>query len=187
MRRRPRGSGCRRTDALGGFEVTAARLGSWVSAAALAALLGVACGGGETEGAAEGKAAQGEAAPAWTVEATPSPGAAVKPQSEAVPQPVSRELPADFPEDVPQYPGAEIVGVRSAAGQGVSVSLTTADDVEKVASHFADGFAAQGWATDIKRMPEGKAIFAEKDNRTCSAIVRSGDTGTLVDLIVIVR
>jgi hypothetical protein len=164
--------------------VTAARLGSWVCAAALAALLGVACGGGETEGAA---GEQAEPAPAWTVEATPSPGAAVKPQAAAVAQPVSRELPADFPEDIPQYPGAEILGVRTAAGQGVSVSLATADDVEKVASYYADGFAAQGWATDIKRMPEGKAIFAEKDNRTSSAVVRSGDAGTLVDVIVVVR
>ena len=54
-------------------------------------------------------------------------------------------------------------------------------------SYYADGFAAQGWSTDIRRTPEGDAIFADKDNRTVSAVVRPGGAGTLVDLVLVER
>lgn len=154
--------------------------------AAAAGLLLPGCGGESQE---TSKASGTDAS--WKVESTPSPGkegAAPRPMA-ASSTPTSTELPASFPEDVPQYPGAKIKGVRASAGEGLSVSFVSRDDVDKVASFYADTFAARGWATDIRRTPDGQAIFADKGDRTASAIVRSGDggEGTLVDLIVVVR
>ena len=98
---------------------------------------------------------------------------------------MTTELPADFPADVPLYPGAEVVQARVTADGGTSVTLSVEDDVEKVASFFADSFAAEGWSTDIKASPDGSAIFADKTERRVAAMVRSTDEGTRVELIIV--
>lgn len=135
---------------------------------------------------------KGDEAPAWTVEKTPNPTRAALPGPGEPPLPplvVSESLPADFPADVPQYPGAKVKSSRSGGGAkgGFSASFGVGDDVEKVASFYADSFAAKGWATDTRRTPEGTAVFAEKDKRSASALVRPGGDETVVDLIVVVR
>jgi hypothetical protein len=159
---------------------------TWAPAAALAVAGVLACGGDSEQ--ATGPAGGGEK-PGWTVEATPSPGkeGAAYPNKGAVNPQETDTLPADFPEDVPQYPGAEVQSARTRAGEGMSVSLTSADDVDKVASYYADTFAARGWATDIRRTPKGQAIFADKGNRTASTLVRSEGGSTRVEVIVVAR
>jgi hypothetical protein len=100
---------------------------------------------------------------------------------------VSSELPADFPADVPVYPGAEVVQARYSAAEGssVSVAFSVKDDPEKVASFYADSLAAEGWSTDIKTTPEGQAIFADKTERRVAANVRKTEKGTQVELIIV--
>jgi hypothetical protein len=142
----------------------------------------VACGGEKKD----------EAKPAWTVEETPNPARAGLPGPGEPPLPplvVSESLPAGFPPDVPQYPGAKVKSSRSGGGAkgGFSVSFEVGDDAEKVASFYADSFAAKGWATDTRKTPEGTAVFAEKNKRSASALVRPGGDETVVDLIVVER
>jgi len=169
-----------------GTSVTSDRRSIGVSAALLAVLAVAGCGGEE-----QAASPAGEEAAAWSVEGTPSPGKkGARPErvtSGGPPKNAISSLPPDFPGDVPQYPGADFKTGRTSTGQGLSMTLTSGDDFEKVASFYADGFAAEGWATDIRRTPEGKAIFAEKGNRSASAFVRGADEGTLVDLVLIVR
>jgi hypothetical protein len=155
-----------------------------VPAFGFAVLLLIACGSQESQTAAE------ESAPAWTVEGTPNlaQGNRPGPDGKPVPAPiVSDSLPSDFPVDVPQYPGAQVTQSRVSPGSGFSASFTVGDDVEKVASFYADGFAGHGWATDTKRSPEGTAVFAEKEKRSASALVSPGGDRTLVNLIVVDR
>lgn len=158
----------------------------WFSlvACGLAMGWGIACGG-------EGEEKGGQSEAAWKVEQTPSPARAGLPKPGEAPLPpvvVSESLPSDFPVDVPNYPGAKVKTARSGGGaQGFSASLASGDDVETVTAFYADGFAGQGWATDTRRTPEGTAIFAEKDKRSASAMVRPGAGETLIDLIVVER
>ena len=130
---------------------------------------------------------QEEASATWTVEETPNP---VKSPGEPGQPPVviSDNLPSNFPVDVPQYPGAKVKTSRSTAGMpGISVSFSVKDPTDKVIAFYSDSFAAQGWATDMRRTPEGSAVFAEKGQRSASALVRKSGEGTLVDLIIIER
>ena len=74
-------------------------------------------------------------------------------------------------------------------GEGISLSMETADDVDKVTGFYADGFRAQDWKTDVRRTPEGHTILAEKGDRKASAVVRPRDdgAGAKVDIIVMVN
>jgi hypothetical protein len=131
---------------------------------------------------------QEEASAAWTVEETPNPVKSPGVPSDLPAVVVADSLPSNFPVDVPQYPGAKVKASRSAAGlPGMSVSFIAEDSVEKVIAFYSDTFAAQGWATDMRRTPEGTAVFAEKDKRSASALVRDGGEGTRIDVIVVDR
>lgn len=155
-----------------------------VPAFGLAVLLLFACGGQESQTGAD------EAASEWTVEGTPNIGQKGSPGPDGKPLPapvVSDELPPDFPVDVPRYPGAEVTGSRSSLGSGFSAGFKVGDDVEEVASFYSDSFAAQGWATDMRRTPEGTAVFAEKEKRSASVLVRAGGDKTEINLIVVER
>ncbi len=94
-------------------------------------------------------------------------------------------LPDNYPSDVPRYPGVIVTHVKASGDNGLSIGMTSTDDFEKVASFFADTFAAEGWGTDMKNTPNGRAIFADKGNRNATAMfIRSGDI-TRIDVIVI--
>lgn len=149
------------------------RLGIWV---ALGSCLALACGG-EEKPEAPGAAATPE---------TPSAAAPAKPEQVEVIQDVwLTELPANFPEDIPRYPGAEVVKARPASESGISVGFSTMDDPAKVAAYFADQFAAQGWATNRVDAPEGIMVFADKGDRSATYGVASADGKTQIDLLVV--
>jgi len=94
-------------------------------------------------------------------------------------------LPDNYPSDVPRYPGVIVTHVKASGDNGLSVGMTSTDDVEKVAAFFADTFAAEGWGTDIKNTPNGRAIIAAKDNRNATALVRRNGDITNIDIILI--
>ena len=149
--------------------VTLRQLGFTV---ALGSSLALACGGEKSE--------------------TPGAGATTEAPSAAAPAPKGlvedvwlTELPENFPEDVPRYPGAEVVKARPASEAGVSVGFTTTDDPAKVASYFADQFAAQGWATNRVDAPEGIMVFADKGDRSATYGVAASEGKTQIDLLVI--
>lgn len=143
---------------------------------ALGSSLALGCGGDTSET---------PAAPTGTPE-TPAAAPAGQP---AVTAPVEdvwlTELPANFPADVPQYPGAEVVKARPSSDSGFVVGFSTTDDPAKVASYFADAFAAQGWSTNRVDAPEGIMVFADKGERSATYGVGTADGKTQIDLLVI--
>jgi hypothetical protein len=148
-----------------GFSVA---LGSW---------LALACGGDEkpeTPGAAATSEPPGAAAPAQPPE-----------KVEIIEDVWLTELPENFPEDIPRYPGAEVVKARPPSEDGISVGFTTTDDPAKVAAYFADQFAAQGWATNRVDAPEGIMVFADKGDRSATYGVASAEGKTQIDLLVV--
>lgn len=149
---------------------------TWILLGALALGMALACGG-DTE----------EAAPTAQVPAEagePAAASKLPPSPDATPA-WSTELPADFPADVPLYPGAEVVQARVSADGGTSVTLSVEGDAEEVASFYADSLAGEGWSTDIASAPGGSAVFADKPERRVGAMVRSTAEGTLVELIIV--
>jgi hypothetical protein len=145
---------------------------------ALGSSLALACGGEKSE---TPKAEP--AAPAAPAAAAPAEPAA--PSGTPIADAWISELPANFPDDVPQYPGAEVVKARPTFEDGVVVGFSTPDDPNKVASYFADAFAAKGWSTNRVDAPEGTMIFADKGGRSATYGVSTVDGKTQIDLLVI--
>jgi hypothetical protein len=156
--------------------VIASLRSTWILLGAFALGVVLACGGDAQEAAPAAKAPAEAGGPA-DAPTLPSP-----PDSTPV---WTTELPADFPADVPLYPGAEVVQARISADQGTSVTFSVGDDAEKVASFYADSLAAEGWSTSITAAPEGSAIFADKTERRVATMVRSTEEGTQVELVIV--
>jgi hypothetical protein len=54
------------------------------------------------------------------------------------------EIPDGFPEDIPIYPGSDVVA-GMVAGAGGMVTLQTGDDAEKVAVFYREKLVEEGW------------------------------------------
>ena len=153
-------------------------------ALALAAFAWLAACGGESETptAPDAKAPGAAATP---------PSAAkvpVLPSESPPPAPSwTGKLPPDFPADIPQFPGAKVVGSRASHDQGLAATFSTEAAVDEVVSFYSDAFAAQGWSTDIRTLGDGTAVFADKENRTATAMVTSAEGTTHVNVLVIQR
>jgi hypothetical protein len=158
------------------------------------ALAVLACGAPEQRPAAPEPGSEVPAAPPGAVPpAAPPPGGAAPPAGAATPGGAAPEaglpawsgtLPADFPQDVPLFPGAKVARASGTVDLGLVVSFETGESVETVTSFYVDGFAAQGWSTNLHESPEGRAVFANKEGRTAAAVVTEGDQGTRVEVVV---
>lgn len=144
-------------------------IGTLVSVGALVAL---GCG----EKKSEAPAPETPAAPA--APAQPAPSAAAG-------QLWMNTLPANFPEDVPQYPGATVVKAQATPDSGIKVSFSTPDDAAKVASYYSDNFAAQGWSSQRVDAPDGSLVFADKGARSATVGIGAGEGTTKIDLMVL--
>lgn len=114
--------------------------------------------------------------------ASPTPsGAAVNVNPRVV---RSTELPANFPKDIPQHPEATVVESRATSDLGMSVIVVVKDDPDEVISYYADGLAAKGWSTDIRNMPDGSAVFADKEKRTAAVMVTETRRGSEVRILL---
>jgi hypothetical protein len=142
-----------------------------VAIGATALLLAVGCGQPpEEKGAAASKTVPPSAAPS-NVPFNPN---VVK----------SQELPANFPDDIPRHPEAKVLESRATSDMGLAVTMVVEDDADKVASFYADTLAAEGWTTDIRNMPDGSSVFADKGNRTAAVLVTENRRGSEVRLIL---
>jgi hypothetical protein len=54
-------------------------------------------------------------------------------------------IPDGFPDDVPVYPDARVVG-GMVAGEGGMLTLQTGDDLEEVADFYGEKLAKEGWS-----------------------------------------
>ncbi len=92
-------------------------------------------------------------------------------------------VPADWPTDVPAYPGAVVqysASVNSADGKkGSALILMTLDDVQKVSDYYKDELASQGWASAQVMQAGGTTIMSmTKDDRTLSLAIAGSDGKT---------
>ena len=53
-----------------------------------------------------------------------------------------------------------------------------------VLSYYADGLAAKGWSTEIRNMPDGSAVFADKGARTAAVMVTESRRGSEVRVLL---
>ena len=100
----------------------------------------------------------------------------------------SDKLPADFPTDVPIYPGAKVqASVAGAQGQTGShyAALETTDALGTVIAWYKKEIVAQGWTVASDATIQGNLIMgATKDTRELSVTV-TGDQGKVtVGLVV---
>jgi len=85
------------------------------------------------------------------------------------------ELPAEWPKDIPVYPGATVITSYAVKGddQVVSVHFQTTDSAEKVVNYYKDNLAAQSWVPvdESGFFPIGTFGAAKKTDRKLSVIV----------------
>jgi hypothetical protein len=99
------------------------------------------------------------------------------------------KIPADFPKDMPIYPGAKPAGTISGndktKGKGYWLILTTADDMTKVDAYYAKNLPANGWTVDqtmdlggvsTKKATKGQlvatvTVSADKDKKETSIML----------------
>lgn len=110
----------------------------------------------------------------------PSPGA-----TQAAARPEAAQ-PANLPDDVPQYADSEVAFVHMGADMTVSLRLWTDDEAADVTAYYADQLAANGWATEIRKGPDGNVVLADKPGRKLMLTVGKSEDGerTQVDLVV---
>ena len=75
------------------------------------------------------------------------------------------EIPDGFPEDVPIYPGSDVIG-GMVAGAGGMVTLQTGDDAEKVAAFYREKLVNEGWSLAPEMDLGGRQMLPiEKESR----------------------
>lgn len=104
----------------------------------------------------------------------------------ALPTPASGpEIPTNFPTDVPQYPGGEVLLTRDGGDKSVSLRFQTDDPVPQVAGFYARLLTAEGWSTENRPSIGGAAVFANKGKRRAAVSVSTTKAGkTQVDVMI---
>lgn len=97
-------------------------------------------------------------------------------------------IPADFPADVPAYPGATVISSATMSdgdSRGASLMLSTADAADKVAGWYEERLGAGGWAKT------GGYTMAGSDSRVYGkggadlTVTASGEAGGETSVIVV--
>ena len=140
-----------------------------VASLLVCALLALGCGSRKSEKASSPTPSAGET----------SPGAP-KPPEEA-----SATLPADFPTDLPIYPGATVSKATEVPGTNLKASWTTADEPNKVASYYTDALTGQGWSTQRVNRDDGILVFADKRSRSATIGIGTSKGKTTIDLLAV--
>jgi len=152
-------------------------------AVALGAWLALGCGSDEAE--------QPAAAPQSPV-AVIDPGAADSGRSDSQGLPdfdslPTIELPANFPIDVPLYPGARAVKANPDQWSPTSwvAQFSTPDEPAKVSVALVDALAAQGWTTESVTASDGIMVYANKDQRAATYALSTAKGKTVMTLVLI--
>lgn len=85
-----------------------------------------------------------------------------------------KELPAEWPNDIPTYPGASIESSFKGEKQLVNVNFSSQDESEKVIQFYKEQLASKGWQADSSEgfFPLGGGIgVAQKDDRRLSVTI----------------
>jgi hypothetical protein len=97
-----------------------------------------------------------------------------------------KEMPKEWPEDAPVYPGAKVQysATTDQDGQsGHAVVLMTSDKADKVSAYYTEQFRTLGWTmTTAAQSAGGTMMVATKDDRGMSVMIAETDAGTTVTL-----
>ncbi len=146
------------------------------TAAAISAIMALSCGGGE-------ETTSSPAATSSSTDATPE--ASVTPSNEPnVIVDDTLEVPADFPEDIPLYPDAEVGGVldNPSAGQHV-VAVVSRDSVDQIADYYGDALENRDW--DIEEnlaLGDQSVITARKGDRIVYVLIATNGVETVATI-----
>jgi hypothetical protein len=94
------------------------------------------------------------------------------------------DLPADFPDDIPVYPGLSLHSVAPVPGGGLSVSGRTEDEMAEVAAFYAREMAASGWTDNspAQAVATQRTLRFTKGARNAMLNLVPTDPGTTVSL-----
>ncbi len=100
-------------------------------------------------------------------------------------------LPANFPSDVPIYPGSKIkLATKSEKGE-FTVTLTTPDSQEKVSSYYKEQMASKGWLSDnVEALGEigqmnGLGSFTKDSQETNLAVLQNKENSSTTVFITV--
>jgi len=100
-------------------------------------------------------------------------------------------LPANFPSDVPIYPGSKIKLATKSEKGDYSVTLTTSDSQEKVSSYYKEQMAAKGWVLDNEEalgeigQMNGLGSFTKDSQKTNLAVLQNKENSTTTVFITV--
>ena len=143
-------------------------------AASIIALFGLALGCGGAEDSASTPAAPAAEAPKKAAPPTPPPPAA---------KVVERELPENFPKDIPLYPGAQSERSLGIPGGPTLAAFSSSDSPETVLAFYIAKLSGDGWMID----DEGggrSALKATKGKRAINIRVDAKSSGETAIAIV---
>jgi hypothetical protein len=91
------------------------------------------------------------------------------------------EIPDGFPEDLPIYPGSEVVA-GMLAGAGGMVTLQSGDDLEKVTAFYREKLVEEGWTLGPEMdMGAQRVLPIQKEGQNGAVqISREGDLTNIV-------
>jgi len=155
------------------------KLSLLIAAVVLAGLFAVACDSGTQEPDAPDTAIPLESGDAADSQATPQM---------AMPEGGTADIPEEFPNDVPIYPGSVPAQGRGITSEGVpmaAVKLYTTDSAEEVYEFYKDKFSGDGWTISPRENLEGKnAVSATNDGCTVTMLAAPAeDGGTTIFMI----
>jgi len=96
------------------------------------------------------------------------------------------DLPKDFPEDVPVFPGSTTMASMSSPDEGMIVTFKSSDEQQKIFDFYQAGLADAGWEIlDETTMGSSRLAFdALKDSRKVSVVVAGTKGDSRVSIIV---
>ncbi|MEI6126760.1 MAG: hypothetical protein WCQ99_09445 [Pseudomonadota bacterium] len=90
-----------------------------------------------------------------------------------------------FPTDVPLYEPAELKMSQVFQGRNALATLSTKDDLQKVAQFYKDSLPQQGWTQgDEVAMTNMILLQGKKENVSLNISIRKKDTETTINLAV---
>jgi hypothetical protein len=145
--------------------------GALATSGLLALALGLACGGEESS----------------TPTAEQAPAKIEIPQVE-MEEPVHAEvqqgnLPADYPKDLPIFPGAEPTTSMLVPGGTGMVVFSASSPAKEVAAFYTKALPEQGWTVE-GTSHDGKRIQAAKDQRSATVAIEDGADGVEIAVLL---
>jgi hypothetical protein len=98
------------------------------------------------------------------------------------------KLPADFPRDVPVYPGAVAQAAFARSAEGMLVSFRSSDSKEEVFEFYASELESSGWEIEGEMEVGGQRMLtAVKQDRQAVLTIMGDETGVGVTIALAPR